>query len=176
MNRTGFKPRQRAMARSGAKDRPKAPKPLLAKATGRRLVPKDEAPIYDEKHLALVRAQPCIVSGVIGVVAHHARGLFLRTAGRRITDFLTVPLRPDLHDGYGHSLHRHGNEIEWWQYSGMPQAKVFDWIRTFLLEHYERSHPGVAQAFAKMAAEEARVTVTETAQKIGGVTVVREGR
>lgn len=126
------------------------------KATGRRLVPKDEAPIYDDKHLALVRAQPCLVSGASGCVAHHARGMFLRTMGVRVTDFVAVPLLPTLHDGYGHSLHNHGSERSWWSYNGWPKERLFAWLRQFLLANYDRSHPGVVQAFAKMAAEEER--------------------
>lgn len=150
------KPMKRTPFRAKMKRHPKAPKPLVEKATGRRLMPKDEAPIYDNKHLALVRAQPCIISGAIGVVAHHGRGLFLRTAGRRITDFAAFPLRSDLHDGYGHSLHKHGAEEAWWNYNGWPKERLFAWLRQFLLANYDRCHPGVVQAFAKMAVEEER--------------------
>jgi len=165
VKRTAFKPRQQTLSqraklkvfkKSGKKSAAGNVSNPLKKNTGRRLVPKDDGPIYSEAHLKLVREQPCIVSGVEGCVAHHIRGLLPRTMGVRVTDFLTVSLRPDLHDGYGHSLHRHGNEAEWWSYSGLPKAKVFEWLRKFLRAHYPRSHPGVVQAFAKMAAEEER--------------------
>ena len=149
MKRTGFKPRAQTLSQRAKLKKVRAVNPLKAGKTGARLVPKDEAPIYSDKHLDLV-------SGAVGVVAHHARGLLPRTMGKRITDFLAVPLRPDLHDGFGHSLHRHGNEMEWWHYTGVPQAKVFAWIRHFLLEHYAIDHPGVVQAFVKMDEEEAK--------------------
>lgn len=156
MKRAGFAPRTQTLSQRAKIKGKRGENPLKTGKTGRRLTTKDEKPIYDDFHLALVREQPCIVSGAIGCVAHHIRGLLPRTMGVRVTDFLTVSLRPDLHDGYGHSLHRHGKEAEWWIYSGVPKANVFKWLRKFLLAHYPRTHPGVVQAFAKMAAEEAR--------------------
>lgn len=132
----------------------------IPKRLGKRLFPKDEEPIVDEEHRQLVGQQPCIVSRYGGgeryCVAHHPRGLFLRTGGKRISDFLCVPLRPDLHDGYGHSLHKAGNEEAWWLYNGLTKERIFTWLRAFLMTHYGPKHPGVRQALAKMEAEEDR--------------------
>lgn len=155
---------RKPMRRTGPiRSKPKAKRvanPLKAGTTGKRLQPKDEEPIIDAAHRDLVGRQPCIVSGYGGgerfCVCHHPRGLFLRTGGKRISDFLCTPLRADLHDGHGHSLHRHGDEAVWWQYAGVPKADVFRWIRRFLLDHYPIDHPGVVQAFVKMDQEESR--------------------
>lgn len=135
----------------------------IPKRLGRRLVPKDEEPIRSKAHLDLVRRQACIISGYNEgsgrpyCVAHHPRELFPRTGGKRICDFLCVSLRPDLHDGYGHSLHKYGNGLVWWeQYQMIPRATIFHWIREFLLENYSPKHPGVLQALSKITLEESR--------------------
>lgn len=158
MKRTGFNPRQQTLSQRAALKKVRKPNPMKAGSLGARLVPKDEDPIFDKDHLALVREQPCIVRQLPGCIAHHPRGLFSnRTMGRRITDFLALPLAPDLHDGYGHSLHRHGNEEVWWNYSALlTKADIFKWLRKFLLDHYPIDHPGVVQAFVKMDQEESR--------------------
>lgn len=161
MKRSSFKPRQQTL-RQRAKLKKKGVNPMKVGSTGRRLAPKAEAPIESKEHWQLVNRQPCIISGhYMGgdpcCVGHHPRGLFNdRTMGKRITDFLLLPLRADLHDGYGHSLHKAGNEEAWWTYNGWPKEAVFKWLRKFLLKHYPKDHPGVVQAFAKMKAEEDR--------------------
>lgn len=136
--------------------KPKAPRPapLVGKNLGKMLV--DKGPVYSEAHLELVRAQQCMVTRSHGVVAHHARELFPRTAGKRITDFAALPLRPDMHDGHDHSLHKAGGTAAWWLQNGYTRTQIFTWIRTFLRRHYPNGHPGVTQAFEMMAAEEAK--------------------
>lgn len=160
MKRTAFRPRQQTLSQRAKLKKMRVTNPLKKGQTGARLVPKDEEPIVDDAHRELVGRQPCIVSGYGGgerfCVVHHPRGLFLRTGGKRISDFLCVPLRDDLHDGYGHSLHKAGDEAAWWTYNYWPKDAVFVWLRRFLLDHYPIDHPGVVQAFVKMDQEENR--------------------
>ncbi len=114
-----------------------------------------KGPVYCEKHLALVRAQQCLITQSHGCVAHHPRELFPRSGGKRITDFLAVPLRPDQHDGYDWSLHKSG-KASWWNRTGLHDRGVFSWLKGFLRRHYPSGHPGVTQALEMIAAEEAK--------------------
>jgi len=130
------------------------PKNLVPKALGVSQDPK--GPVYCEKHLALVRAQKCLVTGDLGCVAHHARELVVRSGGKRVTDFLAVPLRPDWHDGENYSLHK-TNNARWWDKNYTGRAGVFRWLKGFFLRHYPHGHPGVTQALEMIATEEAKM-------------------
>ena len=128
----------------------------------KNLVPKrlgvsqdTKGPVYCEKHLALVRAQQCLVTQSHGCVAHHARELVLRSGGKRVTDFMAVPLRPDYHDGTNYALHK-TNSAAWWDRQPIGRAGVFRWLKGFFRRHYPNGHPGVTQALEMMAAEEAK--------------------
>lgn len=63
-------------------------------------------------HLAKVRELPCCVCGAIGVHAHHARGGsmaengFHQAKGKKVSDYLAIPLCHDHHTGANgiHSL------------------------------------------------------------------------
>lgn len=141
-----------AAARRAAKAR--RPKPIVPKRLGVSQDPK--GPVYCEKHLALVRAQQCIVTRAHGCVAHHARELVLRSGGKRVTDFLAIPLRLDMHDGENYSLHK-TNSAVWWDKHSIGRAGVFRWLKLFFRQHYPNGHPGVTQALEMIAAEEAKM-------------------
>lgn len=49
----------------------------------------------DQKYLKFIRSQPCVITGVTGTLdAHH---VLLKSQRREPLDYLTVPLRHDLH-------------------------------------------------------------------------------
>lgn len=103
MKRTPFK-------RRSIKPHPKAPKPLVPKALGHRLEPKEEARKEDPAHLAKIRAQPCLIcSKFPPSEPHHCRKL--RPSGLTARhDALCVPLCRIHHramDGDERSLWRH---------------------------------------------------------------------
>ncbi len=144
-----------AQARKAAKKN--RPATLVPKALGVSRDPR--GPVYCEKHLALVRAQQCLITQAHGCVAHHARELVPRTGGKRVTDFLAVPLRPDMHDGENYSLHKTGQKSGnplWWDRHGLGRDGVFRWLKGFFRRHYPNGHPGVTQALEIMATEEAK--------------------
>lgn len=139
-----------AEARKRAAAKKARPAPLVPKRTGASAI--DKGPPMSDAHLRLVRAQQCIVSNTFGCVAHHPRELFDRTMGDRVSDYLCVPLRPDLHDGHNHSLHKTGmkrtNPVWWDQHGGT--ARVYRWLRMFLCRHYPAGHPGREHALAQI--------------------------
>lgn len=119
-----------------------------------------KGPIMSETHLNRIRAMECIVTGAVRsydhsthrisrVVAHHPRGLFPRTMGKRITDFLAVPLLSEEHDDYPGSLHKHGDEADWWK---LKRRDPLLWLQAALPAMYPGGHPGVTQALAAIAA------------------------
>lgn len=153
MNRgKGFATAKEAHARRAAKAA--RVKNTVPKRLGVSQAPK--GPVYCEKHLALVRAQQCLITQAHGCVAHHAREIVLRTGGKRVTDFLAVPLRPDMHDGHNYSLHK-TNSAAWWDKHSIGRAGVFRWLKLFFRRHYPNGHPGVTQALEMIAAEEAKM-------------------
>ncbi len=100
-------------------------------------------PARDEKHLKRVREQSCLVccqeyrceffwDTKYPVRAHHVRELFPRTSGRKISDYLTVPLCEYHHSDQstGDSLHKHNN-ADWWRSHGIDPAA---WISRFSAE------------------------------------------
>lgn len=103
--------------------KPKRPGTLVPKTLGRSAV--DKGPIRSKRHLALVRGQPCLVCGILGVHAHHVR-IGLRTMGVRQDDTRAVPLCPTHHD----ELHRGNEDAFWLRYGIAPLA----WCERFLRE------------------------------------------
>ncbi len=122
-----------------------------------------KGPIMSEAHLDRIRAMECIVTGAVVsrsddgrmsfVIAHHLRGLFLRTMGKRITDFLVVPLLSEEHDDYPGSLHKHGDEADWWK---LKRRDPLAWLQKTLPAMYPEGHPGVTQALAAIEALQPR--------------------
>lgn len=133
------------------KHRAAAPPLLVPKRLGTRIQPKLDF-MRSEEHLKLVREQACLVSRMIGcydglIVAHHPKELFPSQAGAKISDFLCVPLRHDLHDpGYPGSIHT-VNNVSWWQERG---RNPYIWLKHFLRRHYKPGHPGAEHALSEI--------------------------
>src|SRR5712691_7730075 len=91
--------------------------PLVAKALGRMSF--DKGPARSAAFLARVRRLPCLVctpgTQTTPTEAHHPKGLFPRTMGKRIADLLSVPLCRWHHQDGPAALHRTGNEEAWWK-------------------------------------------------------------
>ncbi len=72
-----------------------------------------KGPARDEKHLARVRASPCLACatswGDFPNEAHHIRCIGPRTMGKRVSDYLTVPLCKR-HHAKLHTM----NEADFW--------------------------------------------------------------
>jgi len=88
-----------------------------------------KGPARDEKHLQRVRAQYCIISPTItsfATEAHHVRCIGPRTLGKRVSDYLTVPMCASCH----RALHSMG-EKQFWRENHLDPA---DWIRAFSKE------------------------------------------
>lgn len=118
--------------------RPRKPKPAIPKATGARVDGGKLAHRKSTAHLALVRAQPCLVSRRLGpgVVAHHAQECFPEQTqtGSKVSDFLAVPLAHEFHDpGHPGSLHQ-SNSASWWEEHGI---RPLEWLLHFLKRHYK---------------------------------------
>jgi ERF superfamily len=64
----------------------------------------------NKAHRAFVAAQPCLVCQRSPSDAHHLKFAQPRSIGRKVSDEFTVPLCRDHH----RDLHRHGNEVAWW--------------------------------------------------------------
>lgn len=96
------------------------PHPLIAKAQTRMLV--DKGPARNTAWLARIRGLPCLCCPhgrqTTPTRAHHTKGLFPRTMGKRISDLLCLPLCDQHHtDGPG-ALHSTGDELQWWRSMG----------------------------------------------------------
>lgn len=143
------------MKRSALSRGPHRPKPKphpadVPKALGRRTEGKNDHQ-RSKAHLALVRAQPCIVSRRLGpgIVAHHAQECFpdLTKQAGRISDFLCVPLAHELHDPATPGSLHHKNSAAWWQERGVEPLR---WLLGFLRRHYPR---GASQGADEAVAE-----------------------
>ena len=146
------------MKRSPMKRRPKPRRVNKGKAAGTRSRVK-KGPIMSEGHLDRIRKMACLVTGaemswdrttgrISRVVAHHPRGLFPRTMGKRITDFLAVPLLSEEHDDFPGSLHKHGDEADWWK---LKRRDPLVWLKKTLPRMYPKGHPGVEAALRAIA-------------------------
>ncbi|CAB4199982.1 Protein of unknown function DUF968 [uncultured Caudovirales phage] len=100
----------------------------LPKALGKMLVSK--LPYSSLKYRNSVKEQNCIACIVptSPCHAHHVRSLWPTTMGRRVSDYLCVPLCDIHHDVHPGSLHKHGGEAEWWKLMGINPAQ---WIASF---------------------------------------------
>lgn len=102
------------------------PEPLVSKASTRRQ--DDKGPDRNAAWLARIRSLPCAVCPHGGQTtptrAHHARGLFPRTMGRRISDLLCLPLCDWHHTDGPVALHTYGDELAWWRSCGVQPYGV----------------------------------------------------
>ena len=64
----------------------------------------------NKAHLAFVAAQACLICKRSPCDAHHLKFAQPRSLGRKVSDEFTVPLCREHH----RDLHRHGNEVAWW--------------------------------------------------------------
>ena len=102
------------------------PEPLVAKPQTRSL--DEKGPARSQAHLALVRSMPCLCcphgAQRSPTRAHHPKGLFPRTMGKRITDLLCLPLCDWHHTEGPDALHRTGDELGWWRRMGVEPYGV----------------------------------------------------
>jgi ERF superfamily len=84
----------------------------------------------DRAHLRFVSAQLCLICGRRPSDAHHLRFAQPRALGRRVSDEYVVPLCRSHH----RALHRHGDEVAWWQTHKVDPVVVAQelWERTRL--------------------------------------------
>jgi hypothetical protein len=71
--------------------------------------------IRDKDHLRFVSTQPCLVCGRTPADPHHLRFAQSRALGLKVSDDWVVALCR----GHHRELHRHGDERDWWQKSGI---------------------------------------------------------
>jgi len=101
--------------------------PVVPKQTGKMRVSK--GPERDKAHLAKVREELCIVpwqawgEGSSCIEAHHVRCIAPRSIGKRVSDYLTVPLCREHHA----RLHGMKEETFWLLVGKDPR----EWIRRF---------------------------------------------
>lgn len=155
MKRTGFKPRQQTLSQRAKLKGKRVANPLKEGQTGRSAVDKLEH-WRSDGHRELVRAQPCLVSrSLAGVIAHHPDECFphLVAGARKISDFLCLPLRYDLHDpATPGSVHK-VNHARWWE---ERDVDVYAWLRGFLRRHYPVGHLGAESALSEILVIEQR--------------------
>lgn len=102
------------------------PEPLVPKAQTRSTV--DKGPDRNSAWLAHIRGLPCLCcphgrqTGPSR--AHHTRGLFPRTMGKRISDLLCLQLCDWHHTAGPGALHKTGDEITWWRSMGVDPFGV----------------------------------------------------
>lgn len=118
--------------------RKKARKPNPLKPDTRSAVRK--GPARDEKHLARVRKEKCLICPWVGVGrqttpthAHHCRSLNGGMLGKRPSDYLAVPLCAEHHlDQYPQSgLHAVGESKFWMIAKSAYGIDPAEWISTF---------------------------------------------
>jgi hypothetical protein len=66
--------------------------------------------VRDREHVRYVATKPCLICGRSPSDPHHLRFAQTRALGRKVSDELTVPLCR----GHHRELHRHGDEVAWW--------------------------------------------------------------
>ena len=95
--------------------------PVVPKTSGKRL--DDKGPERNSAWLVRIRNMPCLTcySGrqTTPTRAHHPKGLFPRTMGKRISDLLCLPLCDEHHTDGPDALHRTGDELHWWRSHGV---------------------------------------------------------
>lgn len=107
------------------------PEPLVPKVAGRRL--DDKGPARNSAWLARIRQFPCLCCyqdrQTTPTRAHHPRGLFPRTMGRRISDLLCLPLCDWHHTDGPDALHATGDELHWWRSHGVePYGCILSYL------------------------------------------------
>lgn len=123
MKRSSIKPKTAAVKRAQAQRRKRLGKTKVARSA------VSKGPARDPAHLAKVRAWGCLVCvsqrGSYGmpVEAHHVRCIGPRTLGKRVSDYLSVPLCP-----YHHVKLHAGDEQQYWE---SKQINPCDFIRSF---------------------------------------------
>lgn len=103
------------------------PANLVPKAASRRI--DDKGPTRNAAWLAHVRSLPCLCCYAGAqqqpCEAHHPKGLFPRTTGKRISDLLVLPLcSPGHHRSGPDALHNTGDELDWWRRHGVDPYGV----------------------------------------------------
>lgn len=102
------------------------PELLVPKAQTRRL--DDKGPVRNTGWLARVRTLPCLCCPhgrqQRPTEAHHTKGLFPRTTGKRISDLLCLQLCQWHHTLGPDALHRTGDEQAWWRCMGVDPYGV----------------------------------------------------
>lgn len=97
------------------------PPSLVPKTSGVRL--DDKGPTRSPGWLARIRGLPCLCCPhgrqTTPTRAHHPKGLFPRTMGRRVSDLLCLPLCDEHHTDGPDALHRGGDELRWWRSRGV---------------------------------------------------------
>lgn len=99
------------------------------------LVPKrlgvsatDKGPDRSAAWLARIRGLPCLCCPhgrqESPTRAHHPKGLFPRTMGKRISDLLCMPLCDGHHTDWTDALHKTGDELAWWRRHGVEPYGV----------------------------------------------------
>jgi hypothetical protein len=71
--------------------------------------------IRDREHVKSIAKQPCLVCGRRPADAHHLRFAQSRALGHKVSDEFTVPLCR----GHHREVHRSGDELNWWQNTGI---------------------------------------------------------
>lgn len=150
---TGFKKNTGKSVAGNMKKARRAPNPLKVGQLGERVTEK-LAHWRSKEHMALVAAQPCIVTRSYGVVVHHPQECFplLTAQARKIPDWLCVPLVHNLHDPATPGSLHHMNSYRWWI---ERDVNVYAWLRGFLRLHYPVPSEGVQFALEVIAQAEA---------------------
>jgi hypothetical protein len=84
--------------------------------------------IRDRDHVKSIAKQPCLVCGRRPADTHHLRFAQAPALGRKVSDEFTVPLCR----GHHREVHRCGDEIAWWQKTGIDPAAAARmlWLKT----------------------------------------------
>jgi hypothetical protein len=106
--------------------------------------------IRDKDHLRFVATQACLVCGRRPSDAHHLRFAQIRALGRKVSDEFVVPLCR----GHHREIHRWGDEVSWWQTSGIDavvQARNL-WLTTHPLPMPDGEGSAAATAITTVVA------------------------
>lgn len=102
------------------------PASLVPKPSTRRQ--DDKGPDRNSAWLAYIRKRPCLCCPdghqMHPTEAHHPKGLFPRTLGKRISDLLALQLCQWHHTIGPDALHRTGDEAHWWRSHGIDPYGV----------------------------------------------------
>ena len=74
--------------------------------------------VRDRGHVRYVANRPCLVCGRSPSDSHHLSFAQSRALGRKVSDEFVVPLCR----GHHRAVHRHGNEVAWWQKVGIDPS------------------------------------------------------